>query len=127
VYPLASEKSTRICSIDKTYFGKIVVIEGIYKSDLRYYSFIEDQHCAESNVIRVGFAEDKDQSVEAFFDRTRDVCGESFCLDDLHVAVEGRIVPGKAGHLGFGEGEPVIHLTRVILLEKARKSRRTGV
>jgi hypothetical protein len=115
------DKSTRICSIDQSYFGKVVVIEGIYKSDLMYYSFIEDQHCADANVIRVGPAQDKDPSVDAFFSRTRSICGQTFCMDDLHVAAEGRIVPGKAGHLGLGEGHPVIQLTRVLFVEKARK------
>jgi hypothetical protein len=120
VYPLLSDKSTRICAIDKSYFGRVVLVEGIYMSDLQYFSFIQDQHCAESGVIRVYADKDENPSVAAFVERTMAICGESFCLDDLHVAAEGRIVAGKKGHLGYGEGEPVLQITRITFLEKAR-------
>jgi hypothetical protein len=123
-YPITYDKSTRICSIYEDrgqYFGKVVVIEGIYRSDLRNYSLIEDQHCPDKSLIRVETAPSAEESVKAFSARTMALCGQSFCLDDLHVAVEGRIVPGKAGHLGIGAGQPVIQLTRVLFFRKVRR------
>ena len=120
VYPLAYAKSTRICSINKEYIGRVVVVEGIYQTDFHHFSVIEDQRCSSHKVIRVEAAEDHDATVDAFFRSTLSFCGPSFCMNDYQLAAEGRIVAGKAGNLALGSGQPAIQLTRVLFFRKAR-------
>jgi hypothetical protein len=121
-YPLIYPASSRICSIKSSgdqYIGKVVVLEGIYSTDSSHYEFIEDQHCSMNNLITV---EDKDgrrdPSVDAFYQENDARCAEQgrriLCVYRLRVAIEGRIVRGQSGHLGLGEGQPVVHLTRVL-------------
>jgi hypothetical protein len=92
-------KVTKICEIRKNpelYEGKIVRVQGIYKSDNSFYSFIEDESCSSMKTINVidAFHTSGDSSIVDFFRRDREVCkisGPSVCLTNIKVDAVAKI------------------------------------
>lgn len=86
-------KVTKICEIKKNgdeYFGKIVRVHGIYKTDHSSYSFLLDRSCPSSKVIDVAdaFHSDDESSVVAFFKSEKEACpvrGPSVCPTEIEV------------------------------------------